>query len=462
MYDTRNVLNGTVSFLRHSGRIAGKLLRGTGPVAEPSASRDWWEKPGLAVLYQTERKQGWEWDRDYTRFNRGISDATGRLDETHVHRCPADRWVAFSRESGLDYHLFQAKWHDGICFFDTQTTAWRTGHDWARDFADESRKAGIPFMFYYSSVFDHNPQFDAIQPDPHSTASLIGNRPEYLDYLRRHYDELITQYKPDGLWVDWYWAEHATDATIEYLRAKHPRTVLAFNLSNLFPASFRRIDFTSSEAHRYDGPLLRLRKEDALYVPVLTSAVLWSNLARATFDHAWELCTPAGQWWEEPALREDPRELLRILAMVLASGGKLMVGVLAQLDGELEPTHREQFRLLGDWYKPRKPLFRDAVPIRYAGLKPGGVRVDGAKVDVVASRWADGVLLHLVNREGRCTDLQLTLSERLWAGATSVQLMPGGKSFRLQKDSGKRRVTIPAGDVDAVDTILYVRGVHTC
>jgi hypothetical protein len=462
MYDTRNVLNGTFSFLRHAGRIARTLLRGNGPVATPLANPAWWQKPGLAVLFQTERKQGWEWDRDYTRFNRSISDEHGRLDEQFIHRCLAESWLALSREAGLDYHLFQAKWHDGICFFNTETTAWKTQHDWAGDFARASRDAGIPFMFYYSSVFDHNPQFDAIQPDPHSTASLIGNRREYLDYIRRHYDELITQYQPDGLWVDWYWAEQATEATITYLRAHHPGTVLAFNLSNLFPAAFNRIDFTSSEAHRYDGPLVRLRKEDALYVPVLTSAVLWSNLARATFGHPWELCTPAGQWWEEPALREDPLELLRILAVVLASGGKLMVGVLAQLNGELEATHRQQLRLLGEWYKPRKALFRDASPDRYAGLRPAGVQVAGAEVDIIASRYAEGVLLHLLNRDGSQANLQVTLDDRHWRGAQRVVLMPAGKELDVGHRNGARCVTISTGDVDAVDTILYVPGIRAC
>lgn len=461
MYDTRNILNGITSFIRHTGRVTGALIRGPGPVAAPDPDRSWWERPGLAVLFQTERKPGWEWDRDYTRFNPSISDARGRLEFKGPY-CPVDQWVAFSQQAGLDYHLFQAKWHDGICYFDTNTTTWKTERDYARDFAETSRKAGIPFMFYYSSVFDHNPQFDDIQPDPHSTASLIGNHPLYQDYLRRHYDELVTQYRPDGLWIDWYWAEGATGATIDHLRKHHPQTVIAFNLANLFPASFGRIDFTSSEAHRYDGPLIRLRKEDALYVPVLTSAVLWSNLCRVSFTHAWELCTPAGQWWEDPRLREDPQELLRILAMVLASGGKLMVGVLAQMNGELEPSHLEQFRLLGDWYRPRKALFRDAAAIRYRGLRPSGVRVQGANVDIVASRYADGVLLHLVNRSGRQQELVVTLSGKTWEGATRVQLMPAGKSLKVQGEGRIRQITIKATDVDPVDTILYVPGVFTC
>jgi hypothetical protein len=116
-------------------------------------------------------------------------------------------WVKLSKEIGIDYHSMEIKWHDGICYFNTKLTNWKTKTDYAAQFAELSRRAKIPFMFYYSSLIDHNPQFDSIQPKPHATESIIalGRQPVYEDYLRGHYREIMEQYGPDGIWLDWYW-----------------------------------------------------------------------------------------------------------------------------------------------------------------------------------------------------------------------------------------------------------------
>ena len=116
-------------------------------------------------MYQIETRPGWAWDRDYEKFNKSISDEQGKIDFPGPFPEIAE-WVQLSEEIGLDYHVFEIKWHDGICYFDTGTTEWKTKQDYARQFADLSRAAGIPFMYYYSAVFDHNPQFDPIQPKP--------------------------------------------------------------------------------------------------------------------------------------------------------------------------------------------------------------------------------------------------------------------------------------------------------
>lgn len=458
MFDFRSRVLAVSSFLRYVGLIARALVRRGEPASwqeTPAQDRAWWQKPGLGVLFQTEHRDGWEWDRDFERFNAGIADDEGRLRDAGL-TCRAEEWVRFSERVGLDYHLFQAKWHDGICFFDTETTQWRTERDYAREFADASRAAGIPFFFYYSSVFDHNPQFDPIQPSRTSTPSLIGNHPEYQSYLRRQYDELIDRYRPDGMWIDWYWGEGATETTIEHLRSKHPETVIAFNLANLYPASFSRIDVTSAEAHRYSGPLVRFRKEATLRVPVLTSAVLWSNLNRAVFRHQWELASPTGRWWEDSTLRDDRNDIIRSLAMVLASGGRFMVGVRVNSDGSLAESHLEQWSLIADWYGSRKQLFRDATPLRYAGLRPPGARVKGRGFDLVAARGPDGLLLHVINRRGVTRGLEIRLGGRMWREAGGATLMPAGRPLAMEQRGSHRTVKIEPADLDPVDTIIQL------
>jgi alpha-L-fucosidase len=455
MFDFRSYLLAIQSSIRWLWLGAFAALQGSSKRPTVPANRSWWQRPGLSVMYQIETRPGWNWDRDYEAFNKSLMDAQGNL-QFNGPFCNIEEWVELSKEIGVDYHSFEAKWHDGICYFDTKTTRWKTEKDYAKEFAERSREAGIPFMYYYSAVFDHNPQFDAIQPAPHSTPSLIGNRPEYLTYIEKHYAELVAQYRPDGIWFDWYWAEGATRRTIDYLRKHHPGLVLAFNLSNLFPESFKQIDITSSEAHSYDGAWVKLRKENSLDVPVLTSAKKWSNSFRLTFDHQWELISPAGKWWQDQSLRDDPNELLRTLAMVLACGGKLCIGAGSEMDGHLFPDQITQLRMLGEWYKPRKALFRDAAPIRYRGFTPPGVSVSAPRFDVVVSAYGDGILLHLINRKSAKTGLTITLRGSGFQEFNQAARMPHGTPASAQRSGGALTIELAPADVDPVDTILYL------
>ena len=456
MFSFRMLLFGVISFIRWMGLSTLALMRGAGKKREVPQDRKWWQKPGLSVMYQIETRPGWKWDRDFIEFNQSMRDEEGHI-KFNGPFCNIKECVDLSREIGLDYHVFEMKWHDGICYFKTNTTTWVADKDYAKEFAELSRSAHIPFMYYYSSVFDHNPQFDAIQPIHRSLPSLIGNRKEYRAYLRKHYAEIIEQYRPDGMWFDWWWADGSTKATYTYFRKNHPEVVVTFNLSNLFPASFDKIHITSGEAHRYDGPWAMIRQEDSVKVPVLTSAVKWSNAFRWVFDHQWEVCTPAGKWWQDQTLREDPLELLRLAAMVLACGGKLCIGATSQMDGHIFPDQVKQLRMLGAWYKQRKVYFINAAPIRYRWFRPLSVRVHAQGFDMVVSAYENGVLLHIINRSGSRVGITVTLHGNQWRDFRNAILVPQNKTILARCAGSSLHIEIPTDDLDPVDTILYLR-----
>ncbi|MGD0279918.1 MAG: alpha-L-fucosidase [Smithella sp.] len=250
-------------------------------------NRKWFEKPGLSVMYQIELRPGWQWDRNFVEFNKSMSDEKGNINFNGPY-CKVKEWVDLSRDIGLDYHVFEIKWHDGICWWNTKTTKWTADRDYAEEFAELSRSSQIPFMYYYSAVFDHNPQFDSIQPAREILPSFIGNNKDYQKYLIKHFDEIMNQYRPDGMWFDWWWADGSTETTYKYFQEKYPETVMTFNMSNLMPGSYRKIQITSGEAHRYDGKWVVIRKEASGGFPVFTSSRKWANAFRWIFDHQWE------------------------------------------------------------------------------------------------------------------------------------------------------------------------------
>ncbi|MGQ4876375.1 MAG: alpha-L-fucosidase [Promethearchaeia archaeon] len=140
---------------------------------DSSKNKEWWKGPGLGIQFQIEIRPGWLWNRNYDKYNELMKDVKGNLNFNGPF-CKIKDWVRLSKELGADYHSFESKWHDGICFFNTKYIDWKTPTDYCKIFADESRKAEIPFLFYYSNIFDHNPLFDDIQPFKNGTSSFIA------------------------------------------------------------------------------------------------------------------------------------------------------------------------------------------------------------------------------------------------------------------------------------------------
>lgn len=454
------LLQGTTAWIPELAKGTRAFCAGLLRPVTRAPGEAWWQRPGWGIMYQIEYRPGWEWDRDYEAFNASMRDEEGRF-RFDGPRCRVEEWVGLSREAGVDYHIMEAKWHDGICFFDTALTDWKADEDYAAGFARLSREAGIPFLFYYSAIFDHNPRFDAIQPDRRHTFSLLalGGRPEYEEYLRGHYRELVERYRPDGMWVDWYWpGDGSTEATFAYFRENHPEVVLGLNFSNYLAGSYRRSHYTIGEAHHLAGPLVTLRRTGSSFLPVIHSAWGWTSIFRRMLGHPWELIAPAGLWWQDPRPREDPRELARMAAVVMAGGGRFSVGATSRMDGSVEPGQAELLRALGEWYRPRRHLFSRAVPLSYRGSRPPGVRVSPRGVKAIAARHGGDILLHLVNTGGSPGVLEVWLEKERWGGLAGVRLEPAGSGLEAEKTAGGICIRVAPSDIDAVDTILRLMG----
>ena len=438
------------------------ILKGLGLLArcfvspvEPRAPGDaWWQRPGIGIQFQIEFRPGWDWDRDFNEFNRSMMDEDGRLAFNGPYP-KVDEWVQFSRDVGVDYHQMESKWHDGICYFNTKLTGWKTEEDYAARFAEASRKAGIPFLYYYSNIFDHNPQFDSIQPDPR-TASFMGipGSDVYDEYMRGQYREIMEQYHPDGMWLDWYWKDRTTNSSIEFFRTNYPDTVLAFNISSVFISSHSRLDFTSGEAHALDHNFFKITRKEDSDLFVFSSAWKWSALYRRIMSNPWELITPAGREWQDPSLRDDPFDLPRMAACIMACGGKLCIGVTSLMDGSVNPEQVRQLKILGDWYRPRRALFAEAVPLKYRFREPLGVQVRPESVKTIACRRGDDLLLHLINMDGATRPVELSLHGGFWNRVERAYLEPSGQEFEIEKSEDRISALVRSKDIDRVDTIL--------
>lgn len=121
---------------------------------------------------------------------------------------------------GMKYVNITAKHHDGFCLFNTNQTDYNSvkaaaKRDLVGELAKSCEKKGLGLFLYYSIAADwHHPYF--CTPDAgwqYSRPAYAKAQPEYLyktekdfelyiTYARAQIKELVTQYRPAGIWFD--------------------------------------------------------------------------------------------------------------------------------------------------------------------------------------------------------------------------------------------------------------------
>jgi alpha-L-fucosidase len=154
--------------------------------------------------------------------------------------------------AGMKYVTFTAKHHDGFCLFKTNQTRYNSVHSPAkRDLVRELKKAcdkkGLGLFLYYSIAADwHHPYFASSEtgwgnyrpayaaPQPAYAYTGEADFQKYLVYARAQLRELVTQYRPAGIWFDPITGFYARpdlfpmDNIYAEIRSLCPHTLIAF------------------------------------------------------------------------------------------------------------------------------------------------------------------------------------------------------------------------------------------
>ncbi len=120
-----------------------------------------------------------------------------------------EQWVMAAKSFGAKHIVLTAKHHNGFCLWPTATTdysvkncPWKNGNgDIVREFVDAARKHGIAPGLYFSLGDKHWGCHST--PDPMGKRKLIGNRAEFLKFVKAQLKELLTNYGPLSMaWFD--------------------------------------------------------------------------------------------------------------------------------------------------------------------------------------------------------------------------------------------------------------------
>ena len=236
-------------------------------------------------------------------------------------------WVALARESGQKYLIITAKHHDGFCLFKSRTTDYNIvdgtpfGRDVMKELAEECRKQGVKFGFYYSQTQDwHHPDGDGNDWD------YVEEKKDFdgyiHDYVMPQLEELLTGYGPISvIWFDTpkRITETQSKALLDHCRALSPDTLISGRLGNALG------DYASSGDNKIPS--------DAVTMDWETPATLNDTWGYKSDDHNWK-----------PA-----ETLIHNLVDITSKGGNYLLNVGPTASGIIPRPSRDRLLQIGKW-----------------------------------------------------------------------------------------------------------------
>jgi alpha-L-fucosidase len=263
----------------------------------------------------------------------------------------AAEWVRIAKDAGMKYLVITSKHHDGFSMFDSAVTRYDIvdatpfKKDPMRALADECRRQGLKFAFYYSIMDWHHPSqyVDAPGKDPTAgngqTRMREGRKQEYVDYMKAQLKELVTKYDPavlwfDGEWVDW-WTEEDGQDLYKYVRSLKPDILI----NNRVGKGRKGMEGLNKADRVYAGDFGTPEQQ----IPA-------SGLPGVD----WESCMTMNDTWGFKSYDENwksSERLIRNLVDIVSKGGNYLLNVGPTAEGVIPAPSVERLAAMGQWMK---------------------------------------------------------------------------------------------------------------
>jgi alpha-L-fucosidase len=264
----------------------------------------------------------------------------------------AAKIVRTAKDAGMKYIVITSKHHDGFAMYKSAVSRYSIvdaspfRKDPMRALADEAKRQGIKFAFYYSIMDWHHPSqyVDAPGKDPTAgngqTKMRDGRKQEYVDYMKAQLRELVTSYDPailwfDGEWVDWWTEEDGRDL-YDYVRTLKPDILI------------------NNRVGKGRKGMQGLNKSDRVYAGDFGTPEQQIPASGLPPGVDWESCMTMNDTWGFKSYDENwksPETLIRNLIDIVSKGGNYLLNVGPTAEGEIPAASVERLAAMGQWMK---------------------------------------------------------------------------------------------------------------
>ena len=272
-----------------------------------------------------------------------------------------EKWAKAAKEAGMKYVVFTTKHHDGFCMFDSKYTDYKiTGKDCpfntnpkadvTKAIFNAFRNEGLWVGAYFSKPDWHSsdfwwPQFPPFDRNINYDPAKYPERwQSFVNFTHNQVMELCTNYgKIDLLWFDGGWVQKIAPVG-------EPPRVPGFRVKKPY-----------NQDIKMDELVTKIRSKQPLAI-VVDRAVEGKNQNYLTpentvpdklLPYPWESCIILGGGWSFSynAKMRPSREMIHMLADIVAKGGNLLLNIGPGPDGTWYDSAYDRLKNIGDWLK---------------------------------------------------------------------------------------------------------------
>ena len=354
----------------------------------------------------------------------------------------AREWVRIAKDAGMKYIVITSKHHDGFALYDSKVSGYDImdftpyKRDPIRALADESKRQGLVFSFYYSIVDWHHPSqyVDAPGKDPsagnRTTKMRPGGKEEYVKYMKSQLRELITTYDPavlwfDGEWQDW-WTEEDGQDLYRFVRDLKPNIII----NNRVGKGRQGMQGMSKTDRQYSGDF---GTPEQRIPPSGLPGVDWESCM--TMNTTWGYKFYDDQW-------KSTETLVRNLIDVASKGGNYLLNVGPMADGLIPQPSVDRLAGVGTWMKMNgQSIYATTASPFTAELAFGRATSRPGRVYLHVFNWPpDGIL--------RVPALGKEIKK--------AYLLANKKPARFVQSDQGIAITVPAKPLDSIATVIVL------
>jgi alpha-L-fucosidase len=355
----------------------------------------------------------------------------------------AAEWVRIAKDAGMKYMVITSKHHDGFSMFDSAVTTYDIvdatpfKKDPMRALADECKRQGLKFAFYYSIMDWHHPSqyVDAAGKDPTAghgqTKMRDGRKQEYVDYMKAQLKELVTKYDPavlwfDGEWVDW-WTEDDGQDLYKYVRGLKPDILI----NNRVGKGRKGMEGLNKTDRVYSGDFGTPEQQiPASGLP----GVDWESCM--TMNDTWGFKSYDDNW-------KSSERLIRNLVDIVSKGGNYLLNVGPTAEGLIPAPSVERLAAMGQWMKVNSESIYGTTASPFSTQVPWGR----------ATRKGNTIYLHVFDWPADGTLKVPSVGSQ----PASASLLGADATLKIENAADGFTIKLPTSPVNRIASVIKVQ-----